>query len=481
MHKSKIVGDLAGPIASAYYHDRSYFSGIMGPLGSSKTNTTILKCLQLCTEQAPNSKGVRPSRILAIRNTYPDLETTTIKDWAALAGHLGKIRMGHPPTQRMTWMLKDGTMVDAEIIFLALDRDEHVRKLRGTQATYVWLNELKELPRSVLDMAARPLGRYPSLALGGVRCTRECMVGDFNAPDEDHWSVAMMDVPVDGWAFFRQPGGMIKDAAGRWRVNPAAENVINLPADYYTKLSQNKRDEWIKVNIGNEFGSAVDGKPIHPEFNGNIHVGEFDVDPAAPILFGQDYGLTPACVMAQEINGQLRIFDEIVTENFSAAELAQSMIERHALDWPMLEWGHGWGDPAGKDPSQADKKTPYHIMRGAGFALMPAGTNNSFALRRDALGNRFKRLTKECEPAIVIHKRCIVLRKGLSGHYQFKRLKVAGDEKYHDVPDKSIFSHICEALQYLSVGMGDGLLLMGKSDDWARNRNQTQGVRRARR
>jgi hypothetical protein len=304
------------------------------------------------------------------------------------------------------------------------------------------------------------------------------MVGDFNAPDEDHWSAEMMRNPTPGWSFFRQPGGMYQDAGGRWHVSQDAENLINLPPNYYEKLSGNKRPEWIKVNIANEFGSSVDGKPIHPEFNPAIHVADFDVNPAAPILMGQDYGLTPACVLAQEIAGQLRIFDEIVTENFSASELAMAMHERKARDWPQLEWGHGWGDPAGKDPAQADKNTPFHVMRGSGFSIMPAGTNNSFALRRDAMGNRLKRLNSLGQPAMLVHPRCTVLRKGLSGHYQFKRLKVAGDDRYHDVPDKSMYSHICEAAQYLCVGLGDGLALMGE-DNWSSAPIQ-QGVRRGR-
>jgi hypothetical protein len=453
-------GDLPGPVAAEFYLDRSYFSAIRGPLGSGKTNTAILKLLQLCTEQEPNAARVRPSRILAIRNTYPDLESTTIKDWSAVTRYLGDIRMTHPPMQMMRWELADKTLVEAEVLFLALDREDHVRKLRGTQASFVWLNELKELHKSVLDMATRPLGRYPSLALGGVRCTREAMIGDFNAPDEDHWAAKLELNPQPGWRVFVQPGAVYRDGA-EWRVNQQAENLVNLPLDYYDKLKVNKADEWVRVNIANEFGSSVDGKPIHPEFNPRIHVAEFDVDPAAEIVFGQDYGLTPACVLAQDCGGQLRIFDEIVTENFSAQELADAMHARHARDWTTLTWGHGWGDPSGKDPSQADKNTPMRVMRAAGFEIHPAGTNNSFALRRDALGNRLKRLTSVGEPAILIHPRCTIIRKGLGGHYAFKRLRVAGDERYHDVPDKSMFSHVCEGLQYLCVGLGDGRALMG--------------------
>jgi hypothetical protein len=451
----KIMGDAPGPVAQAFLDDRSYFSAIMGPLGSGKTNTAILKILRVAEEQEPNGDGIRPVRLIAIRNTYPDLEATTIRDWYSITQPLGGLRMSHPPTQLMRWRMPDGSLVDLDVMFLALDREEHVRKLRGAQASIVWLNEMKELPKAVLDMATRALGRFPSSALGGVRCTRETMIGDFNAPDEDHWAATLMDGTTPGWRVFVQPGGVIKVGAD-WKPNPDAENTHNLPVDYYAKMLANKGEQWIRVNLANQLGSSVDGKPVHPEYNPIYHESTFDPDPYAPILCGQDYGLTPAAVLAQVIDGQLRIIDEIVTHNFSAMELAASIKERMMLPrYEGLAYTSGWGDPSGGTGSQADKNTPFRVMLSQGLPVQPAGKSNAFTPRREALGSRMKRFTSKGEPAILVHKRCLTLRKGLAGHYAFKRIKVLGDERYHDVPDKTIYSHVCEALQYLCVGLGD--------------------------
>ena len=51
------------------------------------------------------------------------------------------------------------------------------------------------------------------------------------------------------------------------------------------------------------------------------------------------------------------------------------------------------------------------------------------------------------------------LIKGFEGGYQYKRMEVSG-ERYADKPDKNMFSHIHDALQYLMLGAGEGRALM---------------------
>ena len=50
-----------------------------------------------------------------------------------------------------------------------------------------------------------------------------------------------------------------------------------------------------------------------------------------------------------------------------------------------------------------------------------------------------------------------MLRKGFAGGYHYRRLKVAGDERYHDEPNKNGFSHVHDALQYALSGGGETL------------------------
>ncbi len=60
------------------------------------------------------------------------------------------------------------------------------------------------------------------------------------------------------------------------------------------------------------------------------------------------------------------------------------------------------------------------------------------------------------QPGLLISPKCKILRKGMAGGYSYRRVQVAGDERYHDKPDKNRFSHPCEAAQYMMLGAGEG-------------------------
>ena len=63
--------------------------------------------------------------------------TTTVKDFQAVFDGLGTMKYGglEPPTFHVHFKLDDDTHVKSEVIFLALDRSDAVKKLRGTQVT----------------------------------------------------------------------------------------------------------------------------------------------------------------------------------------------------------------------------------------------------------------------------------------------------------------------------------------------------------
>ena len=221
-----------GETLDRYMAGRDRVTAIMGPLGSGKTFASCQRIFSQMCQQPANAAGVRKSRWFAIRNTYPDLQNTTIKDWREMfdsfdskAQSLGKFSMDFPPTHRLKFRLPDGTRVESELVFLALDRPDSVRKLRGAQATGFWLNEMKELDKEIVDMCDLRHGRYPQKSETGPYW--HGMIGDTNAPDDDHWyyKLAEEDKP-EGWTFLRQPGGVIKEF-GKWKPNPNAENLNN--------------------------------------------------------------------------------------------------------------------------------------------------------------------------------------------------------------------------------------------------------------
>ncbi|MDH5258191.1 MAG: hypothetical protein OEX07_09280, partial [Gammaproteobacteria bacterium] len=105
-----------------------------------------------------------------------------------------------------------------------------------------------------------------------------------------------------------------------------------------------------------------------------------------------------------------------------------------------------YGDPGGAQRAQTDERTAIDILNQLGIKTEEAKTN-LFTPRRDAVGNQLSRLV-DGEPAFIIDPSNKMLIKGMNGSYKFKRIAVAGDERFKDEPDKNMYSHVCEALQY---------------------------------
>lgn len=448
-----------GKVLQQYFDSSSPVQIIIGPLGSGKTIQTCIKIPELMRKQRPDAGGVRRSRWVAARNTYSELFTTTIKDWLECNSHLGEFNQGgkKPPAQHLEFILDDGTSVDAEIVFLAFDRPDHVKKARGIQATGIWLNEVKELPKAVVDMLDLRHGRYPSKK-EGVLPTWHGMLGDCNAPDEDHWlyETAEEEKP-EGWEIFKQPGGLMM-VDGNWQVNPEAENISNLPHDYYMRGQQNKGEDWIKVNLANEYGFVSDGKPVHPRYVDSVHCQDIEFTPNinTDIVLGFDWGRTPACAFLQESAfGGWICFDEFGAENMSAITFAPELAKYIRKNYPNNTF-KGWGDPSGGNGSQATDDTPFKIMNNTGIPCRPTESSNDVLLRRAAVEIPMTEVSMDGSPRLIVLPKAKMIRKGLAGGFCYRRVMTAGDPRYHDEPDKNRFSHYVEGLEYALVGEGEG-------------------------
>jgi hypothetical protein len=463
-----------GKILQQYEDCRSRVSVIIGPLGSGKTVETIIKILDLICEQEPvkrkNSKlfNVRPTRVMAVRNTYSELFSTTIKDWLDIHGDLGPFKEGskQPPRQELKFKLEDGTKVDSEIVFIAFDRPDHVKKARGLQPTIIWLNETKELDKSIVDMLDLRHGRYPAKNKEGVDATWHGMLGDSNAPDTDHWLYKLAEeTKPDDWAFYKQPGGL-KKSGDKWIANPEAENLGNLQggAYYYLKGMQGKANDWIKVNLANEYGFVADGKPVHPWYVDSVHCQDiqFTPDKAKPIILGFDFGRTPACIFLQQASFKRWIaFDEFLSEDMGAVAFAPEL-KRH-IDYAYPDYKFkGWGDPSGDNKGQASDDTPFRLIVAAGIPCQPT-QSNSPKVRRAALEVPMKELCMDGKPRFLILPKCKKTRNGLQGGFKYRRIKIS-EERYTDEPDKNEFSHPVEALEYGLQGEGEGRTALIRQD-----------------
>lgn len=452
-----------GDILGQYIQSRARIAFIKGPLGSGKTFASCEKVFKYMCNQKPNGQNIRKSRWYAIRNTYPDLLSTTVKDWMELFGDLGRYKGGgiEPPSHTLRFRLRDKSIVQTELIFLALDRPQSIKKLRGSQVTGFWLNETKELDKAIIDMADLRHGRYPSPMDGGP--SWHGMIGDTNAPDDDSWYYEMSEEEKpEGWEFFHQPGGvyreMVRDElgqlvwTGKWLINEAAENLHNLPKDYYVAGLQGKSDSWIAVNLANEYGTVMDGIAIYEEqWLDTLHMSDtIQVIPNHPICIGFDFGLTPAAIVGQETpNGTINILHEIVGIGMGIKQFVKGalkpVLNAHYRNNPL----NFVGDPAGNRRADTDEETVFKVLNDLGMPTDAANTNDP-TIRWEAVKDMLQQL-RDGRPAFQVHKRCKMLRKGFNGGYKFRRVQVVGESRYHDKADKNKYSHPHDALQYLMM------------------------------
>lgn len=457
-----------GAVLAEYMRCRTRVTCIMGPLGSGKTYGSCMRVFNQICEQKPNRNGIRKSRWIAVRNTYSDLESTTMKDWKDLYHSddmpaLGRFVHDSPPTHYLDFDLEDGTRVIAEVVFLALDKPQHVKKLRGLQATGFWLNEMKELPKAIVDMCDLRHGRYPSKADGGA--SWHGMIGDTNAPDDDHWyyKLAEEEKP-SGWTFLRQPGGVVRQivVGGKyvWVANPKAENLGNLPGGsaYYVNGLAGKADDWIRVNLANEYGAVVSGKPIYSgSWDESKHLSKFNLlamPRVKKLLLGFDFGRTPACIIGQLMpSGKLRVIEELVATGMGIRKFMDEVV-LPTLDERYDKWARSqieaYCDPAGLAKSGNDENSPIGILWDEyQISAWPTSTNQP--LKRWEAVNYFLLGNIDGSPAFELNQSCKVLRKGFNGGYAFRRINVSG-ERYADAADKNAYSHPHDALQYLALG-----------------------------
>jgi hypothetical protein len=455
---AEIVYQPEGRQLSLFHASDARVRVIIGPLGSGKTTAAIIEVLNIIDTQPPDKYGVRRSRGVITRNTTVDLKASTIKDWTSIVPPQFGVPVYSSPIEHVIkYQHADGvTRVEAEVLFLGFDNPKDVRKIRGMQLTWMLSDETKEQPKSIIDMLLARLGRYPRVSEVPNAKYRAVMIT--NAPDSDHWIAQSSSAPPPGWEFFIQPGGVVRDGEGRWTTNPQAENLRNLPADYYQQACVNKSDEWIRSNLGNEFVMYADGRPVHPDFSSVIHVARhrLEVLPGVPIQLGYDFGRTPAAALVQydAALGQWRVFDEFCTTNTGAAVFAEELLAYLGRTYP----GHpvsddSYGDPSGSSMAQTRDETCIGILQDAGLPCWPAPSND-FDLRTAALDTLLRKL-QAGRPGIIISPACRMLVRGLTGAYQFRRLQVLGRDQYSDVVDKSPESHVVEALHYVLLGSSD--------------------------
>jgi hypothetical protein len=454
---------VAGTTAREFHRSNRFVRGIRGPVGSGKTTACIMELYTRALEQAAYN-GVRRSRWALIRNTYPELLSTTLKTFEEWIPHeVCPVAKSSPISGTLNVNLADGTRVEAEFIFLALDQEDDVKKLRSLELTGAFINEASEIRKSVLDMLTARVGRYPNKStMGG--CTWSGIVMDTNPPNDSHWWYQLAEIEKpDGFVFYVQPPALVKrqDKDGRniYFPNdgsfglPKAENIEhhNSGFDYYMRQLPGKDDEWIKVFILGEYGSVFTGRPVYPEYGDSMHTAKDELPPykGLPLVLAWDFGLTPACIIMQVTpRGELRILDELYSESMGIERFARDTVRPFLSKEKYAGMRYqSVGDPAGNQRAQSNEVTCMQMLAMQGFDTVAAPTND-FIPRREAVAFFLSKMI-DGKPGFQLSPSCDRLRKGFLGGYQYRRMKISGSsDRFAESPDKNEFSHVHDALQY---------------------------------
>ena len=353
----------ASPTAAKFHNSPKIVRGFKGPVGNGKSVCCVNELHRLAVLQAPNDHGIRKSRWIIVRNTSLELRTTTVKTFQQWIPEEVCPLVFHPMISGvLKYNLGDETSIEAEFLFLAMDKPDDVKKVLSLEITGGFINEAREIPYAVVKAVRERIGRYPSQIDGYtdvydesgkltydapkerdengkpllnddkspkyIPCTRKSLLMDTNPPEDDHWWYQLAE---DGclrtnktpeakrgvseiFGFFRGPSPFLL-VNGEYLDNPDAENIKFLPGGYkyYRDMLAGNTEDHINVMVMGNYGTIKDGKPVYPQYNDRIHRPEkaLGVIEGLPIGLGWDGGLTPSCIIGQQTDrGQLRIIAE---------------------------------------------------------------------------------------------------------------------------------------------------------------------------
>jgi len=427
---------------------------VMGPYRSGKSVGLCAEIIFRACDMPACKDNVRRCRVAIVRNTYADLQDTVLNTWLDWYGEFGVIEHHKSPRIFYKHRFWDGkiinnkkSLIELEILFLALDHEKDLRKLKSLEATFIYVNEFSEIPFGFLSHFISRTGCYPS----PIMCTESYWRGvflDTNPPNLKHPMKKAFEIDrPEGFSFYRQPPGLL-GKHGDYQPNPEAENINNLPKNYYMDLARGATQEFIKVYIFGQYGSVFLGKSVYHEYNDDLHsADDIDIIEGEPFLIGIDFGLyTPAALVMQAYNGQLRCIKEFVTHDLGIRELFERFvipylrklntgrIDSQKIKYEIVR------DPAGR-------KSEVEVLEQIGFRSEAAPTNDLLP-RLDAVKWHLGKIVDGQAALLVDRQGCPTLREGFLGGYCYKKINILSDEKFRDEPDKNFYSHIHDCLQY---------------------------------
>ena len=473
-----------------FHESDKEFKLVVGPYGSGKSIMCAVDLLTYACAQRAAPDGVRYSRVVVVRSTYPELQSTTRNTlMEVLPSEYGSINeSGAPMLGLYVIPLDDGTVVHLELQLVALKSAADCVKVLSTNYSFAWINEATGVEPAVFTAVHSRVARYPSQDLGGGSWAG--VILDFNQPEVGSWLHRYLDNPLKNMLVVKQPPAafMIPQENGPavYEINPNAENLRNLGApqegdpdidtlspEEYEQFLQMKGMRYYRSQIDAQLANGredivqnqycmlpvaiVAGKPVYTNFSLKRHIANEPLKPVPyhKVIIGCDTsGIHPAAVIVQMQGMKWCVLDELYAEGEGLENFLHGMLV------PLLRSRYATCEiVAALDPSNPrddwQALTPKRRFEEVGITACTEIPNSPKA-RISAV----EHLLNQESGGLLISPACEMLTRGFMSEYKYRQLRATGTmgSAYTPTPEKNEYSHIHDALQYFAVYIlrGDG-------------------------
>ena len=198
------------------------------------------------------------------------------------------------------------------------------------------------------------------------------------------------------------------------------------------------------------------GQPVfRDDFKRSFHVAPAAIVPYShlPIIRGWDFGLYPACVFTQLWPGMRLVVLHELCESGMGLERFLEEVSRKTTEWfPAASKFFEVVDPAGFARSANDERTAVSMLADRRTYHLNVTPGMQVPAERFAAVRRFLSRNVAGEPALLIDPGCSMVIGGMDGGYHFA-YNVSG--QLREKPEKNIYSHPADALQYVCTRVLD--------------------------
>lgn len=280
------------PSQRAFHRSRARFKGFSGPIGSGKSQALCQEAIKLSYLNAGRFGVIGAP-------TYPMLRDAT---QAALFEILNSNSIPYEYNKADNVLVMKDT--DSRILFRSVDDFE---RLRGTNLAWFGLDELTYTSQ---EAWLRLEGR-----LRDSKAKRLCGFAVWTPKGYDWVYQKFICDPVRGYEAIIAPG---------------LENrfLLDQVPDFYERLKDSYDENFYRQEVLGEYLNVRGGR-VYTSFDRQQNLAPLEVDEFVPLLWALDFNVDPmSSVIAQKVQGTLRVLDEIVMRHASTREACEAFYAR---------------------------------------------------------------------------------------------------------------------------------------------------------